>query len=832
MSQATKGVSKTELDSLRKRFPGKKVDSTLVTGLLTHPNKLSGPRAHLFSTHIKKSLVLNNPEVPYVYTGYEYAYGQRSGGIKKSDSNYQIVAKIHKHSELPNMTYMLVLKDIDNGVYNVQEVVHYESLAEMHGYMRTETEVDKYVPGNIIAKGDPFYKGTSLDEYENYKYGINANVAFVNTLSTVADAILISDEFAKKASFHTIEETEILLTSTDMLLNYFGNENFYKCLPSLGQDITENGILCVRRHVNFSNSSSMLTNSALSTIMQTDEVFRGKGRIVDIDIKCNKPNDLIENKDPYMSQLKFLYEDQLRYYKKIYDTLHPLLLNKKTKYTYELRHTYEIARNYIANYYLDTPQNIVWATNSGKIEFLYLSIKVAYNKLLDYADKLTNRSSAKGVISAVVPKEQMYRNEYGNYCDILLAGKGIIGRLNIAQVYEHELNFIANRIVQKMKEIVGTEEKFKFMLEFVKKVNTEQGTELEKYWKKLGKHNKEKMINSVEECGQIHLFQPPFYENISLSQLAHLYDFYKIKPGYARFRMKFPKNKYQENSFISEEEYNRNQMLYNYIITDNMDSHKITFEKYLKLMKNDKFITDPSGRKYIEGKKISMKERLEADNNSIWKKISEGLKVVKNSFDEMSKKAFNSPKSQVMIDDEGNIIRDMRTAQPLIIAKLYILVLKQIADTGFSARSLGSVSHLGMPIKDLKVDTGFPFIHSPIKFSFMDICNVSIRVPMEIIHRFKSIHASNPELRQEMTEILLNYDPFRLHNLALKLEETANDIPARMWKAYFWGMHIAFLENNEKDPFEQFDAPEYSDLKKIYKKFGDINVPLEQARRV
>lgn len=82
-----------------------------------------------------------------------------------------------------------------------------------------------------------------------------------------------------------------------------------------------------------------------------------------------------------------------------------------------------------------------------------------------------------------------------------------------------------------------------------------------------------------------------------------------------------------------------------------------------------------------------------------------------------------------------------------------------------------------------------------------------------------------------MAEVLLTYNPFQLHNLSVKLEDTANDISARMWRAYFWGMHIAFLENNEPDPFDKYDAPEYENMSKIYKKFKDIDVSIDKIKR-
>lgn len=823
---STKGVSRGELDLLRKNFPGKEIDKVLVTGLLTTTNKLSGSRQALFNSHVKKCLVLNNPETPFVYTGYEFPIGQKSGSHKIADSDYQIIAKIFKHTELPGMTYLLVLKDLSNNVYHVQEVSHYESLAEMHGYMRPEIKTDYYEVGSIISKGEKFYKGNTLDEYDNYRYGINANVAFVNTLSTVADAIMISDEFAKKCTFHTIEETELIINLNDILLNVHGDNSLYKCLPSLGEEIRD-GILCARRKINFSMASSILTNTALSTIMESDEIFRGKGRLIDLDIKVNRHEELLNSNDPYKAQLKYFYQDQLRYHKEIYDILHPILMQKDVKYTHQLKHVYDMSRKYINNVYLDTNENIQYSTNNGKFEFVYLNMKIAYNKQLDFADKLSNRSAAKGVISAIIPKEEMYRDEYGNYCDVLLAGKGIIGRLNIAQLYEQELNFISNRIVHKVKKIVDIEDKFKFILEFIKKVNSEQGDELEKYWKKIGKNKKIEFIKTVEESGQLYIYQPPFHDNITLEGLAHLYDYYKIKPSYCRFKMRFKKNEYQQENIMSDEEYDRNRKLYNYIMTDAMDEAKITKEM---LENSENIIISPNDkREYIKsGKTLTTRDKIASENNSIWKKLISGIKIVKDTIKEMDKKTFNSPKSQIYMDENGDIIRDMRTVQPLIIGKLYMIVMKQISDTGFSARSLGSINPLGNPIKDGKIDIGYPFIHSPIKFSFMDICNISIMINMELIHRFKSIHASNPELRREMAEVLLTMNPFKLHNLSTKLEETTNDISARMFKAYFFGIAIMFLENGDCDPFEMFDYPEYADLHKIYRKYGDINIPREQ----
>lgn len=820
------GATRQDIENLNIRFPNEQIDKLFISGLSSHPNKMSGSRQHLWSLQFKKMICINNPETPYVYTGYEKSFGDKSDGYKKADSDYMIINKIYRHTELPNMKYMLVLQDLTSGIYTVEEVCHYESLAEMHGYMRDETKTDHLQPGQIIQKGDFFYKSSTLDEYGNYRYGINANVAFVNTLNCVADAVFISDEFAKKAAFHTIEETEVVLDMNDILLNLHGNSNYYQSLPSIGADITEKGILCARRKIDFSLASSNLTESALMECIESDDIFRGKGKVVDIDIFVNRHEDLLDNTDPFRNQLKFLYNDQLRYNREIYDTLHRIIIDPNNKYTHSLRQIYDSARNYINNSQLDTNLDIKYSNNNGKFDFIYLIIKVAHNRALNIADKLTNRSAAKGVISEIVPKEYMFRDEYGNVADVCFAGKGIIGRLNISQVYEHELNFIANRIVHKMLDLTTVEERFNLMHEFISKVNLEQADKLKQYWKKLNKVKKEEFIEDILRKKQIYIYQPPFYGNITLEQMEHLYDYYKIKPSYARFKMKFSIDKNRKNNFISESDLELEKTKYQYIMMKDKSKYKIDVDYFNKSIENNEnIVTAANGSQYIRSpNKITVHDLDYHEDNSIWKKLEQGLKVLKESFNELNHKEFNSTKSYNIIDKDGNLIRDFRTIRPLIIAPLYVVVLKQIADTGFSARSLDNVNHLGTPIKSSKINVGKAYNPSPIAYGFMDICNCSSRISMDIVHRFKSIYASNPEFRQEMTEVLLTNDPFKLHNISVKLEETYNDVPARMWKTYFWILHIGFLEKHEKDPFAKFDAPEFANLNQVFKKHGTINI--------
>lgn len=830
---AGSNISKADLNNLEKRFKGKNIDETLVSGLLFQSNKLSGSRQHLSHLHLKTRLMPDNPDSPYIYTAYEKAFGNKSDGTKRAESDYQIIAKIHRHTELPNMKYMLILRDLNTGVYTVEEVSHFESLTEMYGYMRPKTKTDDLDAGNIIRKGDFLYRSTSVDEFGNYRFGLNAKVAFVNTPQCVADAVFISDEFAKRATFHTIEETELVLNFNDVLLNLHGDSKVYKSLPAIGEKLTEKGILCARRKINFDLALSNLTDNALMNTLESDEIFKGKGRIVDIDIHVNKPEELLKSNDPFRQQIRYLYEDSLRYHKAIYDELDKILQNPKNKFTFHLKHYYDISRNYINNIYLDNNNNIIYANNTGTFEHIHMVIKIAQQRQLQPTDKISNRAGAKGVISVILPKDQMYRDEYGNVVDVCFAGKGIIGRLNISQTYEQELNYISGHIVNRMKEIENTEERFQYILDFIKKITIEQYETLKLYWKKLKVKEKEEFIQRIIDNGYLYIYQPPFHGNISLEGLANLYDEYNIKPGYARFKMVFPKGTYNEERFISEKEYNKMKQYSEYFMKEDglLDKSMVTAETFKDSINKNNILESKDGNRYIKTDKIITKEDYQNHKKSnLIQKLHSGLTVLKDTFNEMNHKEFISTKVKSVITPNGDLIRDCRTIEPLIIAPVYVLVLKQISDTGFSARSLDVINHLSMPIKKNRVDTGIAHSNGPISFSFMNITNCSLRLTPEEVYRFKSIHGANPMMGELMAETLLLKDPFELHDLDVFQTKKVEymDTAARMFHAYMLGLYIGFLEGKNPDPFEKYDFVEFKNLDKIYKRYKTINVTREQ----
>ena len=121
-------------------------------------------------------------------------------------------------------------------------------------------------------------------------------------------------------------------------------------------------------------------------------------------------------------------------------------------------------------------------------------------------------------------------NEYGDHADLIMNALGIVNRLNPAQLFEVELNFIAENILRKIKGMKTNKEKLEYLFDFIRTINPNQAKALYNYYKGLDKAGKKKFIQDTEEKG-IYLHQPPFWDNITLDELTAIYDKYDfIKP--------------------------------------------------------------------------------------------------------------------------------------------------------------------------------------------------------------------------------------------------------------------------------------------------------------
>ena len=108
-----------------------------------------------------------------------------------------------------------------------------------------------------------------------------------------------------------------------------------------------------------------------------------------------------------------------------------------------------------------------------KIVKVYLAIK----RRIQPGDKLAGRHGNKGVISVIMPEEDMPYDENGQPVDIVLNPLGVPSRMNVGQVLETHLGWAAKELGTKIGEMIDTERKASEIRSFLSDIYEKDGSQ-------------------------------------------------------------------------------------------------------------------------------------------------------------------------------------------------------------------------------------------------------------------------------------------------------------------------------------------------------------------
>ena len=127
--------------------------------------------------------------------------------------------------------------------------------------------------------------------------------------------------------------------------------------------------------------------------------------------------------------------------------------------------------------------------------------------------------------------------EDGTRTDIICNLLGVPNRLNFAQLFEQEINYISSQLCKKLEKLDDVEKQYKLYREFVGDVSKKQSDALDKLVKT--KEDKIELMKDVLEKG-IYLQSNPLYDTIDFWDLGKIYDKYNVKPQKVIYHEKFP----------------------------------------------------------------------------------------------------------------------------------------------------------------------------------------------------------------------------------------------------------------------------------------------------
>jgi len=339
-------------------------------------------RALMGSNMQAQAVPLVRPEIPLVSTGMEYHAAFDSGQV--------IVAEAD--GEVTSVTGSSIVIRESDGLRTYQ----------LRKYQRSNqsTCIDQrpaVVKGQIVKAGDIIADSSSTESGE-LALGQNVVVAFISWEGgNFEDAILISERLVQEDRFTSVHIEKYEVEARDTKL---GPEEITRDIPNVGEDaikdLDENGIIRIGAEVG--------------------------------------PNDILVGKITPKGEKELTPEERL---------LRAIFGEKSRDVKDTSLRMPHGERGKVVDVKVFTREE---NTDLSAGVDMMVRVSVAQRRKITAGDKMAGRHGNKGVVSRVVPVEDMPFLEDGTPVDLILNPLGVPGRMNIGQVLEVHLGWAAMRL--------------------------------------------------------------------------------------------------------------------------------------------------------------------------------------------------------------------------------------------------------------------------------------------------------------------------------------------------------------------------------------------------
>ena len=340
-------------------------------------------RALMGSNMMAQAVPLVRPEIPMVSTGMEYNAALDSGQVIVALENGEVVS-------------------VTGSTITVKEKSHHTRTYQMRKYQRSNqsTCIDQrpaVVKGQVVKRGDIIADSSSTESGE-LALGQNVVVAFISWEGgNFEDAILLSERLVQDDRFTSIHIEKYEVEARDTKL---GPEEITRDIPNVGEDaikdLDENGIIRIGAEVG--------------------------------------PNDILVGKITPKGEKELTPEERL---------LRAIFGEKSRDVKDTSLRMPHGERGKVVDVKVFTREEN--SDLSAGVDMM-VRVSVAQRRKITAGDKMAGRHGNKGVVSKVVPVEDMPFLEDGTPVDLILNPLGVPGRMNIGQVLEVHLGWAAKRL--------------------------------------------------------------------------------------------------------------------------------------------------------------------------------------------------------------------------------------------------------------------------------------------------------------------------------------------------------------------------------------------------
>jgi len=415
----------------------------------------SSPRAVMDFNHVSQHLPLLYPDERIIKSGIEYELGKYINDVRVEHDCIvkAIIPKYREYGVLEPPLYTIIVEYEEDG-YIYIDYINIDTFRSAHTFFgyRLKPTADFFNIGynTPLAKGTILATTDSYGDEGDYRYGLNANVAFMSHPSVSEDGFVVSESFIKRAQFHSIIKRVINITKDTIPINLYGTKDIFKFIPDIGEKVRPDGLLCALRTRNdWFSISDINTNN----ISEPDYIFDNlvyvnpNSTVIDINIvrgNYNKP----EFSSKMTQQLDQYAEMLINYYRNVVNKYEQIMQEKKIMYG----NTDVIKLSPRLNRFITDCQIKIMAATYGKHKLSYRKLPIDQYRIEittistitpNLGFKMTDIHAAKGVICRILPDEMMPVDELGNRVDVITDSMSTISRMNLGRAYEAYLGAVS-----------------------------------------------------------------------------------------------------------------------------------------------------------------------------------------------------------------------------------------------------------------------------------------------------------------------------------------------------------------------------------------------------
>lgn len=355
---------------------------SVATALIPFLQNDDANRAQMGANMQRQAVPLLNPEPPLVGTGMEVAVAKDSGQVILAQESGKVVEIDASHIKIKSEKEVKVYKLRNFDLTNQYTCFHQRPVVKNGEQVKA---------GQILAEGGGIASG-------RLSLGRNVLVAFMSWRgNTYEDAIVLSEKLVKEDVFTSIHIKDVFCNVRETKL---GPEVTTSDIPNVGEeklkDLDEEGIVRIGATVN--------------------------------------PNDILVGKISPKGETELSAEERLL----------RAIFGEKAKEVKDTSMRMEHGKHGrvvgIKVFLRDEGYNL----EPGVLK--KIRVRIAEIRKVQVGDKLAGRHGNKGVVSKILPVEEMPFMEDGTPVDIVLNVLGVVSRMNLGQVLETHLGLAANKL--------------------------------------------------------------------------------------------------------------------------------------------------------------------------------------------------------------------------------------------------------------------------------------------------------------------------------------------------------------------------------------------------